>query len=91
MGQKIVRMHRDFFVELWKEGERHYRVIEDALPEDTKIISISEDFFFSTNCIGIMFESSEWPDVPPGCAVPIIEPRFQTIFSPKSWRENPLL
>ncbi len=90
MGRRIVRIHRDFFAQLWKEGERHYQVIEDALPADARVVNISEDFFFSTNCIGIMFESAEWQDVPDGQAIQIIEPRFRTIYD-KSWRDNPQL
>ena len=91
MGQRLLRMNRDFFRDIFDAGEKHYRVIKDALPANTIIRDVSMHVCFSTDDIVFKIESPDWPEVPPGNAIPFIEPILQTIDQPKSWRDNPQL
>lgn len=91
MGRRILRMSKEFFCEILSEGEKHYRVIKDALPPNATIVRMSMSAFFSTDDIGIMLESSDWPEVPPGFPLPTIEPILKSIYQSESWRDNPQL
>ncbi len=93
MGRKILAMSRPFFLDLWKGGESHYRVVKDPLPDDVRLVKVSMDLFFGVDTVAFMLESDEWPEVPSGHNVPQIEPIFETIHPEptKSWRDDPLL
>ncbi len=78
MGQKILRMSRQFFNAMLETGERNYRVI-NGLPADAVMIGISDQFYFSTDEIAVKFESEEWPEITPGDAIPVMDLRIDTI------------
>jgi len=59
MGQRILRISREFLLQMFLPGERHYEVIFEALPADTKII---EPVLLNSDESGFLLESAEWPD-----------------------------
>jgi hypothetical protein len=81
MGRKILRMHKDFCVYLFQAGEQHYRVIDQGLPADTRIVAVSMDVFFDRDCVAFKLESNVWPDIEPGTQLEIIEPKMERIHS----------
>ncbi len=61
----------DLFAELWKSGERHYR-IENGIPDDAKVMGV---FFNSLrNVWEIALESPSFDEVPEGVIPPELPP-----------------
>jgi len=83
MGKRIVRMSCELFTRFFiqgntfpaKDGER-LRVVE-GLPPDARLEAVSGELYFAYDQIALRFESAEWPDVPPGDAVPEIVVRYE--------------
>jgi hypothetical protein len=66
MGQRILRISGQLFVDLFGAGKRSYEVIEDPIPEDAKIVNAMFSFGYSSNSdlLVVKLESAEWPDTP---------------------------
>src|SRR5947207_2436466 len=81
MGQRILTISGELFPQLFL-GEKHYRVIRDALPDDTKIVNVKLNFMSEERPqdVSFLLESKEWESVPDGQRIPDIEPTFQSLY-----------
>lgn len=82
MGRRILIMRRDFFLDMLREGERHY-IIKQGLPADAALIAISVHEQFYCDALALKFESAAWPDLEPGQKIPEIDITITTIDSDK--------
>lgn len=77
----ILKMTSEFFVELCHPGARHFDVIDNALPEDAKVVDVwFEDM---GGVVNFIISSKEFEPTPLGKEYPLHPgPTFKLIFDP---------
>lgn len=78
MGRRILHISGNFFTLFFSGGEKHYRVIRDAIPGDARIVNVRLGW---PDVLEILLESPEWEDNREGDVYPPIEPRIETLYS----------
>lgn len=63
---KIVRVSRELLADVFKQSARRQVIVVQGLPEDAKMVGISEECYCQYDQIALKFESEQWPEVPPG-------------------------
>ena len=71
MSQRILSFSYEFLASIAKEGTRAYRVIENALPKEARIVRVIENWQHMGEC-GVVVESNEWAPLPFGEPIPIL-------------------
>jgi hypothetical protein len=81
MGQRILRITGQLFVDMFGPGKRSYEVIEDPIPDDAKIVNAVFSFGYSSNSdlLVVKLESAEWPDTPDGQLIEEICPKMRIV------------
>ncbi len=82
MGRRILVASRCFLFQLFGDGEKHYRIKADAIPEDAEIIRVQMDL--EKDDVRFLLQSSEWPDVRVGGLLPEIRPLIETFVKDAS-------
>jgi len=79
MGQRILRISGRALVDMLGPGKSPYEVIEDGLPQDTRIVNAAFSFRYTHDAdeAVLKLESDEWPDTPEGQRIEEIIPMMR--------------
>ena len=75
MGKRILEMSAELMAQIFKAGERHYEVIDDALPDDATIVGCR--MTFDAGCVELCIASAAWDDVADGTRLAAICPELR--------------
>ncbi len=78
MGQRIMEISEDLFLDWFRGEHQGWRVIRDAIPEDAHVVDVRLDVL-SNRYIYVAMESASWPDVKDGELLPRFAPTFQDL------------
>lgn len=71
MGKRLLKITETFLVDHFgQDREQHYKVIDDGLPPDARIV----DCEFDPGTIVLVLESAEWEPTAPGEDFPEVRP-----------------
>ena len=93
MGYRIVRMTGEFFEQMFAEGytmptrEGERLRTTKGLPLGARLVSVSNQLYFTTNEIALKFSHPSWDDVPPGHAIPELRVEWAVEPLPAAFRE----
>ena len=77
---KRIEMSLDFLSGLLKKGERHYKIIGNALPDDARIIRVTDAYRFERDTVWLVVESKEFKPLDEAELVPILDsPLFEEL------------
>ncbi len=80
MGRRILEMSDGFLPMLLDQWPKHYRVTKDAIPADTRVLSVQVRFIGQDHQnVLFLMESSEWEPVEEGMPYPEFSPTITTI------------
>ena len=76
---KILRVSRELLADIFKQNLKRQVVIVEGLPEDARLVGISDQDRFTFDVVSLKFESDEWPEVPEGRPIDEIKLMARTI------------
>jgi hypothetical protein len=81
MGKRRLEISEVLFQYLFGSKDHHYRICNDALPEDATVVSarISQSASFGCSVVELIFESAEWNGPYGTPIIPLLDMRIQTI------------
>ena len=72
MRLKRFDISTDILKFLLSEEEKHFKIVEGALPGDATLIRVWADPYLSTpNIISLFYVSPSFPDLKDGCLLPV--------------------
>ena len=74
MRVKYIEVSYDFMTNWFKKGEHHFRVIENALPNDAKVIDAFKSPFQQVRTLRLIITSKRFKDIPDTGMIPKHEP-----------------
>lgn len=82
MGHRILRISGEFFAQIFS-GEKHYRVIKDAIPADAHIFNVKLDFPLNAGrqTVTFLMGSESWSEVPDGEPIPELATAFKSLVT----------
>ena len=72
MKIKKLGISYEFFSDFFKKREYHFKVIANPLPNDSKIIRMSEDI--ERNTVWLLIQSEKFKDINEAEMIPILDP-----------------
>lgn len=75
----VMRVSRSLLADLFKQDPRRQVVVVEGLPEDARLVGLSEQAYFDTDQIALKFESDRWPEVPHGQRIPEVAMVARTV------------
>ena len=81
MRLKILQVWSDLFLDICKHGTDKIRILDNALPKDTKFVRAFYDDYKYSGYINLVLESASFEDIKYGELIPIIPgPIFEKIY-----------